>query len=67
MSQPRPGWFIRRVSDTRYLVTTVLVALTGLMLAAGNDWWLGGFLLTGLALVMMCCSIYARRRWHPRD
>jgi hypothetical protein len=64
MSQPRPGWFTRRVSQPGYLITTVLVALTGLILAAGNDWWWGGFLLSGFALVMMGCSIYARLRWH---
>jgi cyanate permease len=54
------------VRPSGYLITTVLVALTGLILAAGNDWWWGGFLLTGLALVMIGCSVYARRRW-PRS
>jgi 4-hydroxybenzoate polyprenyltransferase len=62
MSQSRPGWSARRVSQPGYLVATVLVALTGLVLAAGNDWWWGGFLLSGFALVMMGYSIHARRR-----
>jgi hypothetical protein len=52
------------VRQTGYLVTTVLVAMTGLILAAGNDWWWGGLLLSGFALVMMGCPIYARLRWH---
>ena len=66
MRESGPGWFAHRVRPSGYLITTVLVALTGLILAAGNDWWWGGFLLTGLALVMIGCSVYARRRW-PRS
>jgi hypothetical protein len=64
MSEQRPAGFTGRVRQTGYLVTTVLVAMTGLILAAGNDWWWGGLLLSGFALVMMGCSIYARLRWH---
>jgi len=63
VSESGPGWFAHRVRPSGYLITTVLVALTGLILAAGNDWWWGGFLLSGFALVMRGYSIYARRRW----
>jgi hypothetical protein len=48
MSQSRPGWSARRVSQPGYLVTTVLVALTGLVLAARERLVVGGFLLQRL-------------------
>ena len=37
MSESGPGWFAHRVRPSGYLITTVLVALTGLILAAAHE------------------------------
>jgi FtsH-binding integral membrane protein len=62
-----PDWKSRRIKDERYLVTTVLAALTGLTVAVANDGWWPGWVLMAVALGLFFWTAVTIRAQRRRD
>lgn len=57
MTQPRRRGYFARQSRKFYLVTTALVAATGLLLTAGDNVSWGGWVLVAVALTLFVLTL----------